>query len=454
MPDHFPHLTRQADVWSEGRRILDESIGAYLQTRKRGFVFEAVGMIAKASGLLASVGDLCHVYSTAGSGEVAVGTGEVVGFTGDATLIMLHQGIAGLRRNCEIGGSGSALSVGVGTELLGRVLDGMGEPIDGKGPLVTAERRPVFVPAPQPMARDPIHLPFQTSIKAIDAFATMGRGQRLGVFAPAGAGKSTLIGMLARGANADLNVIALIGERGREVMEFIEQSLGESGMARSVVICSTSDRSPLERSRCAFVAMTIAEYMRDRGADVLLVMDSLTRFARAQREIGLAVGEPPTRRGYPPSLFQELPRLLERAGNANGGTITSLFTVLEEGSDDSDPVGEEVRSLIDGHIILSKDLAAKGQYPPIDIKRSLSRVMNMVTTREHQRVATRLKSFLAKYEEIEFLLQVGEYREGVDPLADAACEHQGQVVEFLKQSSDEIVPLEASLEWISGWAEV
>jgi len=453
MPEFFPGLNRQAALWAQRTSSLDDGVSAYLQTRKRGFIFEAVGMIAKANGLLASVGDLCHVYAGARAGEVALGTGEVVGFTGEATLVMLHRGLAGLRRNCEIGGSGSALSVAVGTELLGRVLDGMGEPIDGKGALATAERRPVFASAPAPMAREPIRLPFATSVKAIDAFATMGRGQRMGVFAPAGAGKSTLIGMLARGASSDLNVIALIGERGREVMEFIEQSLGATGMARSVVVCATSDRSPLERSRCAFVAMTIAEYMRDRGADVLLVMDSLTRFARAQREIGLAVGEPPTRRGYPPSLFQELPRLLERAGNANGGTITSLFTVLEEGSDDSDPVGEEVRSLIDGHILLSKELAAKGHYPPIDIKRSLSRVMSMVTSKTHQSTAARLRSYVAKYEEIEFLVQIGEYQEGADPLGDAARQHHEKVIEFLKQASDETVPFEASLDWVSSWAD-
>ncbi|WP_081024110.1 FliI/YscN family ATPase, partial [Ralstonia solanacearum] len=307
----------------------------------------------------------------------------------------------------------------------------------GGPPLDVVEHVPVFANAPDPMTRRLVEHPLATGVRVIDGLATLAEGQRMGIFAPAGVGKSTLMGMFARGTECDVNVIVLIGERGREVREFIEQILGEEGMRRSVVVCATSDRSAVERAKAAHVGTAVAEYFRDQGLRVLLMMDSLTRFARAQREIGLAAGEPPTRRGFPPSVFAELPRLLERAGMSSTGSITALYTVLAEDESGNDPVAEEVRGILDGHLILSRDIAARNRYPAIDILNSLSRVMTQVMPREHCDAAGRMRQLLAKYNEVETLLQMGEYKEGSDPVADAAVQWNDWMEEFLRQRTDE-----------------
>jgi ATP synthase in type III secretion protein N len=336
-------------------------------------------------------------------------------------------------------GTGKPLSVPVGPQLLGRVISGLGEPIDGLGPIVCDDSRPVFADPPDPMSRAMIERPLPTGIKIIDGLMTLGEGQRMGIFAPAGVGKSTLMGMLARGAQCDVSVIALIGERGREVREFIEFILGPEGMARSVVICATSDRSSIERAKAAYVATAVAEHFRDQGQRVLLMMDSLTRFARAQREIGLAAGEPPARRGFPPSVFAELPRLLERTGMGRIGSITALYTVLAEDESGGDPIAEEVRGILDGHMILSRRIAAKNQYPAIDVLASLSRVMSQVVPAAHADAAGALRNLMAKYDEVEMLLQVGEYQAGNDPVADIAIERAGEVRAFLNQRTSDLM---------------
>jgi type III secretion protein N (ATPase) len=325
------------------------------------------------------------------------------------------------------------------------VIDSMGNPLDGRGPLDGAGRRPIYADPPSPMTRPLLVNRLDTGVRVVDALMTLGEGQRMGVFAPAGVGKSTLMGMFARGTRCDLNVIALIGERGREVREFVEQILGEDGMARSIVVCATSDRSSIERVKAAYAATAIAEYFRDAGKRVLLMMDSLTRFARAQREIGLAAGEPPARRGFPPSIFAELPRLLERAGLSERGSITALYTVLAEDESAGDPIAEEVRGILDGHMILSREIAARNQYPAIDVLGSLSRVMPQVTDASHLKSAARVRRLMAKYREIEPLLQLGEYREGNDPVADDAVRANDEIREFLSQPVDQVCAREDTL---------
>jgi type III secretion protein N (ATPase) len=399
---------------------------------RSGRVFEVVGTLIRASGLDAQVGELCELRD--GRGRV-IQRAEVVGFSRHAAVLSPFGSLVGINDATQVHGTGQPLSVRAGPGLLGRVISGLGEPIDGKGPIEGHEWRPVFCDPPDPMSRGMIERPLPTGVKIIDALMTLGEGQRVGIFAPAGAGKSTLMGMLARGAQCDVNVIGLIGERGREVREFIEFILGEEGMARSVVVCATSDRSSIERAKAAHVATTVAEYFRDQGQRVLLMMDSLTRFARAQREIGLAAGEPPARRGFPPSVFAELPRLLERTGMGATGSITALYTVLAEDESGGDPIAEEVRGILDGHMILSRKIAAKNQYPAIDVLGSLSRVMSQIVPKDHQASAGALRSMMAKYDEVEMLLQVGEFKEGNDPLADRAVERIGDIRRFLNQST-------------------
>jgi type III secretion protein N (ATPase) len=346
--------------------------------------------------------------------------------------------LGNISRSTQVIGLGRPLSVKVGDGLLGRVIDSLGEPIDGLGPLDVDEKntRPIFADPPSPMTRRMIEKQMSTGVRVIDAMTTFAEGQRIGIFAPAGVGKSTLLGMLARGAQSDINVIALIGERGREVREFVELIMGEQGMARSVVVCATSDRSSIERAKAAYVATAIAEHFRDEGRRVLLMMDSLTRFARAGREIGLAAGEPPARRGFPPSVFAELPRLLERAGMGETGSITALYTVLAEDESGNDPIAEEVRGVLDGHLILSREIAAKNRYPAIDVLGSLSRVMPQVVSREYLAASTRLRQLLAQHRDVEMLLQVGEYQAGSNPLADEAIAKIESIIAFLSQPTD------------------
>jgi type III secretion protein N (ATPase) len=332
--------------------------------------------------------------------------------------------------------------------LLGRVLDGLGRPLDeaSRGPLTTRMAYPVLGAAPHPLVRRPIQQPLELGIRVIDGLLTCGEGQRMGIFAAAGGGKSTLMGMLANGADVDVRVIALIGERGREVGEFLQRDLGQDNLRNSVVVCATSDRSAMERVKAAFVATAIAEYFRDQGKRVLFLMDSVTRFARAQREIGLAAGEPPTRRGFPPSVFAVLPRLLERAGMNERGSMTAFYTVLVEGDDMTEPVADEVRSILDGHIILSRKLGEQNHYPAVDVLASASRVMSAVVPREHADAAGRIRELMAKHGEIELLLNIGEYQPGNDPAADEAVRKIGAIRQFLKQDAHDRDSLDGAVQ--------
>jgi ATP synthase in type III secretion protein N len=399
-----------------------------------GRVTEAVGTLIKASGLTAHIGEVCELRSADRSQPLMA---EVVGFSKQVALLTPFGSMSGVSASTEVIPSGRSHRVPVGDGLLGRIVDGFGEPIDGLGPIRTQRFASVYAEPPHPLARRMIEEPLQTGVRVIDALMTTALGQRIGIFAPAGVGKSTLMGMLARWASCDVNVIALVGERGREVGEFLRHNLGAEGLARSVVVVATSDKPAMERAKAAYVATTIAEDFRERGLNVMLLMDSVTRFARAQREIGLASGEPPTRRGFPPSIFAALPQLLERAGKGEHGSITAFYTVLTEGDDGTDPIAEEVRSILDGHIVLSRKLAALNQYPAIDPLASLSRVMPLVTERDHRQAAGKLRSLVAKHQEIELLLRIGEYKMGGDALGDEAVAKIDDIRELLNQDAED-----------------
>ncbi|WP_175891549.1 type III secretion system ATPase SctN [Burkholderia cepacia] len=443
--------------WFDGtlgfERLTDEierEILARSCVLRTGKVIEVIGTLVKVGGIDVAVGELCELRTPAG---VLLQHAEVIGFTRDCALLSPFSMLADISRSTQVIGLGRSLSIRVGDMLLGRVIDGLGNPVDGGPEIKSDELQPVFASSPEPMSRRMIDASMATGVRVVDAMMTLAEGQRMGIFAPAGVGKSALLGMFARGTDCDINVIALIGERGREVREFVELILGPAGMARSVVVCATSDRSPMERAKAAYVATAIAEYFRDRGLRVLLMMDSLTRFARAGREIGLAAGEPPARRGFPPSVFAELPRLLERAGMSARGSITALYTVLAEDENGSDPIAEEVRGILDGHIILSREIASSNQYPAIDVLSSLSRVMSQVVPARHIDAAARVRALMAKYREIEMLLQIGEYKPGVNALADEAIERHDAIRTFLSQRTDEIAALidtEARLHALTG----
>jgi ATP synthase in type III secretion protein N len=375
---------------------------------------------------------MCELRLSNGETQLA----EVTGLADDCALLMPHGELTGLSLDARVVALRHGHEIAVGDSLLGRVLNGFGHAVDGKESLANLRKVSVHADAPHALSRKPIFSPIITGVRAIDGLMTLGEGQRVGVFAPAGVGKSTLASMVVKASNVDVCVIALVGERGREVGEFIRNTLGEKGMQRSVVVAATSDSSASERVNAGFVATTVAEYFRDKGQRVLLVMDSVTRLARAQREIGLASGEPPTRRGFPPSVFAMLPRLMERAGNSAKGSITALYTVLMEGEDDADPIAEEVRSILDGHLMLTRAIAQTSQYPAIDVLASLSRLMPVITSPEHRAAANHVRSLMARYREIELLLQVGEYRAGSDPLADEAIKKLPQIKAFLSQSTE------------------
>jgi type III secretion protein N (ATPase) len=431
---------------STAARLAAELIGSLQHTRtlaERGRVVQAFGTTLRVSGLSARIGQQCLIHDARGSGLRA----EVVGLShGDAILVPL-SGLHDVASDAQVEIVAEAPTVPCGPALLGRVLDSFGMPLDGR-PLPSGQitQRPVHCAAPNPLQRLPVEQVFATGVRAIDSALTVGEGQRVGVFATAGGGKSTLLGMLARQAASDVNVIALVGERGREVREFIDDSLGAAGLARSVIVVATSDRPAMERLRAAQAATAIAEGFRAQGARVLLLMDSVTRYARALREIGLAVGEPAVRRGFPPSVFAELPRLFERAGNDATGSITAFYTVLAEDEDGSDPVAEEVRSILDGHIVLSRELAQAGHYPAIDVLASASRVFNRVAQPAHRDGALRLRALMAKHAQIRFLLQVGEYRAGSDVLADQAIERWPAIESLLRQPPEEATGFEQTLE--------
>jgi flagellum-specific ATP synthase len=411
-----------------------------------GHVVRSVGLLVESRGPRAQIGELCELQQASGRRLVL----EVVGFR-DGFLQTVPLGTtAGIRPGDTIVARGGSARVMVGPELLGRVLDGLGQPLDSLGPVRTAMTAPLYPPPMNPLARDAIVTPMGTGVRAIDSLLTCGRGQRLGLFGGSGVGKSTLLGMMARGTSADVAVIALVGERGREVRSFLEHDLGAEGLKRSVVIVSTSDNPPLVRLRAAYAATTVAEYFRAQGQHVLLMMDSITRFAMAQREVGLAAGEPPTAKGYPPSVFALLPGLLERAGNVRGqGSITGFYTVLVEGDDTNEPVADNVRAILDGHIVLSRDLAARNHYPAIDVLHSVSRTMPDVTTVDHRLKAGTVRDWMATLRDSEDLVSVGAYVAGSNPRIDDALARRGDIDDFLRQPADGLVSLEdarASLE--------
>jgi len=408
---------------------LEQTFARVVPLAMRGRVSKAVGMVIEATGIQAHVGELCELVTP---GEPPL-LAEVVGFAHHGAILTPLGATTGLSALTEVVPTGRGLDCPVGAALLGRVLDALGAPLDGRALPAGLARQPVHQDPIGPLARRLIDRPMPTGLRSIDGLLTLGIGQRLGVFSPPGVGKSTLLGMLARGSTADVNVIVLVGERGREVKEFIEHNLGPEGLAKTVMVVSTSDRPPMERIKSAYVGTTIAEHFRDQGARVLLLVDSLTRFARAQREIGLASGEPPTRRSYPPSIFSMLPQLLERAGQGETGSITAVYSVLTEGDEENDPIAEEVRSILDGHIVLSRKLAAAGQYPAIDVLASVSRVMPNIVAPEHRAAADRWRALLAKYQELELLIQIGEYRRGADALADEAVRLRAAMQDFLAQ---------------------
>ena len=402
----------------------------------KGRVVQVVGTIIKAVVPAVKIGEVCILRHPGEDFEMKA---EVVGFARDAALLTPIGDMYGISATTEVTPTGRAHMVPVGDGLLGRVLDGLGNPLDveERGPLEADRFYPVFAEAPDPMKRRVIKDPLPLGVKAIDALLTCGEGQRMGIFAAAGGGKSTLLGMLVKGAQVDVTVVALIGERGREVREFLEHELGPEGRRRAVIVCATSDKSSMERAKAAYVATAIAEYFRDQGKKVLFLMDSVTRFARAQREIGLAAGEPPTRRGYPPSVFATLPKLMERVGMNDKGSITALYTVLVEGDDMTEPIADETRSILDGHIILSRALAASNHYPAIDVLASASRVQNNVVVKEHRSAAGRMRELMAKYADVELLVKIGEYKRGGDKTTDEAIDKIDDIRSFLKQKTDE-----------------
>ncbi len=402
--------------------------------RHLGKVTKVVGLTIESIGPEAKLNDLCIIKSNSSAGAVKA---EVVGFRDDRVLLMPYDNVEGVGLGSWVENTGAPLQVSVSDELLGKTLDGVGEPMNAPQLSENSHKYSVEASPPDPLTRKLIDEVLPLGVKAVDGLITVGKGQRIGIFAGSGVGKSTLMGMFARNTKADVNVIALIGERGREVREFIERDLGEEGMRRSVVVVATSDKPALIRNKAAKTATAIAEYFRDKGKDVLLMMDSLTRFSMAQREIGLASGEPPVSRGYPPSVYAEMPKLLERAGNSDRGSITGLYSVLVDGDDFNEPITDTARGILDGHIVLSRSMAQKNHYPAIDILGSISRVMSSIAAKEHKDVAGELKHVLATYREAEDLINIGAYKPGSNHEIDFAIEKIEPVNEFLKQSTEE-----------------
>ena len=417
-------------------QVLDRAIEDAQPIEVKGRVVQVVGTIIKAVIPGVKVGEICLLRNAWENFEVQA---EVVGFTKEAALLTALGQMTGISAQTEVIPTRRVHMVPVGDTLLGRVVDGLGRPLDAdrKGPLRPESYYPVFADPPSPLDRRIITKPISLGIRCIDGLLTCGEGQRMGIFAAAGGGKSTLLASIIRNTDAEVSVLALIGERGREVREFIEKDLGEEGLKRAVVVCATSDRSSMERLKAAYVATSIAEFFRDKGKKVLLMMDSVTRFGRAQREIGLAAGEPPTRRGFPPSVFSELPKLMERAGNSSKGSITALYTVLVEGDDMTEPIADETRSILDGHIILSRKLAALNHYPAIDVLASISRCQTAIIPDDHKKAAAKLRELLAKYQEVELLLKIGEYQKGADKATDEAIAKNEAVNAFLCQGLTE-----------------
>ena len=420
--------------------LLERSLVKHL-----GKVTKVVGLTIESIGPEAKLNDLCIIKSNSGAGTVKA---EVVGFRDDRVLLMPYDNVEGVGLGSWVENTGAPLQVSVSEELLGKTLDGVGDPMNALQLSEDSRKYSVEASPPDPLSRKLIDEVLPLGVKAVDGLITVGKGQRIGIFAGSGVGKSTLMGMFARNTKADINIIALIGERGRDVREFIERDLGEEGMRRSVVVVATSDRPALIRNKAAKTATAIAEYFRDQGKDVLLMMDSLTRFSMAQREIGLASGEPPVSRGYPPSVYAEMPKLLERAGNSSRGSITGLYTVLVDADDFNEPITDTARGILDGHIVLSRAMAQKNHYPAIDILASISRVMSSITESDHKQVAGQLKNVLATYREAEDLINIGAYKEGSNRSIDFAIEKIDLVNEFLRQSTEEKFTFEESVSII------
>ena len=432
--------------------LLDHCLREVRETPPRpvqfGRVQSATGVVIEATGLHAAMGEMCVIrpdtVGASAADAIAPIEAEVIGIRGSAALLMPLGDATGLRAGSLVERAPRPHTVPVGDALLGRVIDAAGRPIDGKGPLALSESRPVRAEPPAALERQLIDQPLRTGVRAIDGLLTLAKGQRVGIFAGSGVGKSTLLGTVASRSEADVNVIALIGERGREVREFVHDTLGDS-LERSVVVAVTGDQAALARVKGALVATAVAEHFRDDGRDVLLMMDSVTRVAQAQREIGLAAGEPPTTRGYTPSVFALLPRILERAGPGAAGTITGLFTVLVDGGDLDEPVADAVRGILDGHIVLSRKLADSGHFPAIDVPASVSRVMPRVTTPEHQEAARQARALIAAYRDVEPLVRVGAFEAGRDPDADRAVERQPAITAYLRQRPDDTAEADAAL---------
>ena len=439
-------------VWRQmDSRVLLKTIEQVEPLTRFGRVSQIIGLIVESLGPpKVALGEVCLL----GDPEQENMLAEVVGFKGKRVLLMPLGEIEGIRPGTMVSSTRAPLYIPVGEALQGRILDGLGCPLDGKGELHAVEQRSVHNQPPAVLNRRRLTDPLGTGVRAIDGMITCGKGQRMGIFAGSGVGKSTLLGMISRSSEADVNVIAMVGERGKEVLDFIEENLGDEGLRRSVVVVATSDQPALIRLKAAFVATTIAEYFRDEGKDVMLMMDSLTRVAMAQREIGLAAGEPPTTKGYPPSVFALLPRLLERAGTSRHGSITGLYNVLVEGDDMDEPIADASRAILDGHIVLSRKLASRGHYPPLDVMESVSRVMSAVVSPGHQERALQIKSLLGAYSEAEDLINIGAYAAGSNPQIDLSLKFIEPINEFLQQDSREEGDFESHVQRLMGLLEV
>jgi flagellum-specific ATP synthase len=409
-----------------------------------GRVEQVIGLVVESTGPTSKIGDLCYIKTEGRQTPV-----EVVGFKGSNILLMPLGELDGIRAGDLVVSTGECIMAPVGEQLLGRILDGLGKPMDGKPEPLCEMRYPIIANPPGAMERQMISRPMETGVRAIDGVLTLGEGQRMGIFAGSGVGKSTLLGMIARNCTADVNVICLVGERGREVREFIENDLGPEGLARSVIVCATGETPALVRIKAALTATAIAEGFRDQGKSVLLMMDSVTRFAMAQREVGLAVGEPPSTKGYTPSVFAMLPRLMERAGMGPKGAITALYTVLVDGDDTNEPIADATRGILDGHIVLNRDLTSRGHYPPIDIQKSLSRTMPFVTEPAQMKAATRIRELISAYRDVEDLVSIGAYKKGSRPLSDEAIDKMDEINTFLRQDKSEGSSFESTAQRIT-----
>ena len=426
-------MTETTDLQTHIEQIR-RHLGSFSNGSKRyGKVASIVGTIIKCTGLQASVGEVYGIENIMDN----VIPAEVVGLEDQYALLMPYESIKGMQSGCKVEYMGQSLTISVGPEMLGRVVDANGDPIDQKGPILSGHQEPVHNDPPSPVEREPIDDIMSTGIRAIDALNTIGKGQRVGLFAGSGVGKSVLLGMIARHSDADINVIALIGERGREVQEFIDDILDEELLERSIIVAETSDKSAMSRIKAAYTATSIAEYFRDRGKNVLLMMDSVTRVAMAQREVGLATGEPPTTKGYTPSVFSMLPKFLERVGKTSSGSITGIYTVLVDSDDMNEPIADAVRSILDGHIVLSRRLAHKNHYPAIDVPESISRVMPNIVTQEQRELAGKVRDMITTYREAENLINIGAYVEGSNPQIDKAVEKREDLESFLIQDINE-----------------